>query len=99
MLGDVGQQSRRLLPARHVENPTAYMGLKPYYIEADLACMAHERLQIRDRYAELGMGARGAHMVMMAATRSGVDADEDLAIAEYIRPRRQRIGIIYGDSY
>src|SRR5262249_54923372 len=84
---------------RHVENATADMRLKPHHGQVGFARMAHKLLQLGDRHTELRVGAGGTDVMMVTPANAGVDANENLTIAENIRPRRHDVSVVYGDSH
>src|SRR6185437_3265743 len=71
---------------------------EPYDFYAGLARMPYELLQLRDRHTELRMSAGSAHMMMVAAANTSVDAHENLTITENIRPCGDHIRVVHSDA-
>src|SRR5215470_1211378 len=57
----------------------------------------HELVDLEQRHAELRVRAGGAHVLVVAAALARVDADEQVAALESLRPVTQRIEIIERD--
>ena len=53
-----------------------------------------ELVELEQRDAELGVHARGAHVVVVTAAEIRVDAHQHVAAAEQLRPCTQRVDVV-----
>ena len=60
---------------------------------------SRQLLEVGHRHAELGVRTGRAHMMMMSSAHAGIDAHEDLAIAEQAPPFRQRVQVVDRDLH
>ena len=56
-------------------------------------------IRLGQGHAEFGVHAAGAHMLVMSAAESRIDAQEDLSAAKHLRPHFERIKIVQGDPH
>src|SRR5438552_14314904 len=89
-----GEEACGVLPARDVENPAADVRLEADDPRASLAGQPGAVGELRDRHAELRARAGGAHVSVVAATDAGVDAHEDVTVAEELRPAVERVSVV-----
>src|SRR5207237_8279007 len=94
-----GAEACGVLPARDVENPAADVRLEADDPRASLAGQPGAVGELRDRHAELRARAGGAHVSVVAATDAGVDAHEDVMVAEELRPGVERVRVVDRDPH
>ena len=86
-------------PVVHVHDAAAGMRVQPD--DAHVMCSG-ERGELRGfarQHAEFRMHAGGTDMVVVTAPETRVDAHEDLAAAEHLRPGLERIQVVQGDMH
>src|SRR5690606_4920995 len=76
------------------EHAAARMGVQAHDARACGAGAPRELLDLEQRHAELGVSARRAHVLVMAASLSRIDADEYLGALEDLGPRLERVQIV-----
>src|SRR5690606_6638224 len=76
------------------EHAAARMGVQAHDARACGAGAPRELLDLEQRHAELGVSARRAHVLVMPAALSRVDANEDVRAPENLGPHLERVQIV-----
>src|SRR5690606_4816700 len=102
-LGEALEQRDELLagiaPGLRREHAAARMRMQPDDRRAGSPDTPLELIELEHRHTELRMGAGRAHVLVMAAALTGIDANENLRAAEERRPRLERVEIVEREPY
>src|SRR5690606_25753924 len=86
-------------PGLRRQHAAARVRMEPDDLDAGLANAPLQLVELEQRHAELRVGARRAHVLVMAAALPGIDANEHLRAAEQLRPRLERVEVIQREPH
>jgi hypothetical protein len=73
--------------------------MQPRDPHAEASREREQFIDLRHRYAELGVGAGRAHVLVMPAADARIDAHEYLASSKHFRPVADRMQIVQGHAH
>ena len=85
-------------PVARIVDAAAQVRVQAADAHAELARLGDERVEARERQAELGGDAAGADLLVVALAVAQVQAQPDRAAAEHLRPALQRFDVVEGDG-